>query len=50
MSIKQFEIFHGIVLTKLVRNENPVTLRMIQNSPKSDDWRIYTVTSLTMSH
>jgi hypothetical protein len=34
MTIKQFELFHGAVLTKLVRSDRPITLRMIDNEAK----------------
>ncbi len=43
MSIKQFEVFHGIVLTKLLRSKKPVSLRMVETRPDSDDWRVYTI-------
>lgn len=41
MSIKEFELFHGAVLTKLMRNEKPITLRLIETRP--DDSRVYTL-------
>lgn len=34
MSIKIFEYYHGAVLTKLVRNNKPVTLTMVENDKK----------------
>jgi hypothetical protein len=34
MSIKNIELFHGAVLTKLMRNHHPVALRMIETRPK----------------
>lgn len=43
MSVKQFEIFHGMALTKLLRSEKPVLLQMIETKPVSEDWRIYTI-------
>lgn len=43
MSIKRFEIFHGIALAKLLRSGKPVSLRMIETRPLSEDWRIYTI-------
>jgi len=41
MSIKKFELFHGAVLTKLVRNDRPTTLRMVET--KGEAWSVYTV-------
>ena len=41
MSVKQFEVFHGIVLTKLMRSKKPVALRMVETKP-TEDWRVYT--------
>ena len=41
MSVKEFELFHGAVLTKLVRNEKPITLRLIET--RFDDSRVYTL-------
>ena len=32
MSIKDLELLHGAVLTKLVRSDNPITLRMIETN------------------
>lgn len=32
MPIREFELFHGVILTKLVRNERPLTLRLIETS------------------
>jgi len=40
MSIKEFELFHGAVLTKLVRSDRPLTLRMIETRP-GEAWSIY---------
>ena len=42
MGIKQFELFHGSVLTKLVRSDRPLTLRMIETHP-DDAWAVYTI-------
>lgn len=33
MSVKEFELFHGAVLTKLMRNHRPVALSMIETRP-----------------
>ena len=40
--VKDFELFHGIVLTKLVRADRPVTLRMIETNP-SKAWAAYKI-------
>jgi len=40
MAIDEFELFHGVVLTKLVRSERPVTLRMIETHP-DEAWSAY---------
>jgi hypothetical protein len=42
MPIRTFELFHGAVLTKLVRGDHPVTLRLIETRP-SDLWSTYRV-------
>lgn len=42
MTIKQFELYHGAVLTALVRSDRPVTLRMIETRP-SEAWAVYTL-------
>lgn len=42
MTIKKFELYHGAVLTKLTRNDTPVTLRMIEKD-KQDAWCAYLV-------
>ncbi|MEW5873065.1 MAG: hypothetical protein AB1894_27650 [Chloroflexota bacterium] len=41
MSVKEFEIFHGIVLTKLVRCERPVALSLIET--RGDEWACYKI-------
>ena len=41
VSVKEFELFHGAVLTKLVRNQKPITLRLIET--RFDDSRVYTL-------
>ena len=41
-SVHQFELFHGIVLTKLVRNPKPITLRMIETNVTAA-WALYTI-------
>jgi len=40
--VKEFELFHGIVLTKLVRSDRPTALRLIETDP-SRAWAAYTV-------
>ncbi len=42
MSIRQFELFHGAVLTKLVRRDKPVTLRLIETN-MDDSWSAYKI-------
>lgn len=37
VSIREFELFHGAALTKIVRAERPVTLRLIETRP-DDAW------------
>jgi len=33
MAIHDFEFYHGIVLTKIVRNDRPTVLRLIETKP-----------------
>ncbi len=42
MTIKDFELFHGAALTKLLRNDRPVSLRMIETTP-AESWAAYTL-------
>jgi len=42
MAIDEFELFHGVVLTKLLRSEKPITLRMIETRP-GEAWSAYTL-------
>ncbi len=42
MSVREFELFHGAVLAKIVRNDKPVTLRMIETKPNTE-WAIYRI-------
>lgn len=45
MAIKDFELFHGAVLTKLVRNDKrDITLRMIETNKES--WSTYKVNDI----
>ena len=52
MAIREFELFHGAVLTKLLRSEKPVALRLIETRP-SENWSTYTLNDsvdLIVSH
>lgn len=42
MAVHTFELFHGIALTKLVRNERPTTLVLIETN-QDEAWAIYTI-------
>lgn len=42
MSVRDFELFHGAVLTKLLRSEKPVSLRLIETRP-GQNWSTYTL-------
>jgi len=42
MSVHKFELFHGIVLTKLVRSDKPVSLRLIETEP-DEAWAAYKI-------
>ncbi len=42
MSIKEFELYHGAVLTKLARCERPITVTLIETNP-GDTWSVYKV-------
>jgi hypothetical protein len=42
MSVREFELFHGVVLTKLLRSQRPVNLRMIETRP-GEMWSAYTI-------
>lgn len=42
MSVREFELFHGAALTKLVRTETALTLRLIETRP-TDSWSTYRV-------
>ena len=47
MFIKQFEIFHGIALTKLLRSEKPVSVRLIETKP-TEDWQVYAINDVDL--
>ncbi|MDD3802752.1 MAG: hypothetical protein PHV45_11240 [Desulfuromonas thiophila] len=40
MSIRVFELFHGAVITKLLRSDRPVSLRMIETNT-AESWSSY---------
>jgi len=40
--VREFELFHGIVLTKLLRSEKPTTLRMVETNPQQA-WAAYEI-------
>lgn len=42
MPIREFEMFHGALLTKLVRSDRPIALRMIETRP-SQAWSTYLI-------
>lgn len=42
MAVKEFELFHGAVLTKLARSKKPLTLCMIETR-SADSWSTYRV-------
>ena len=42
MAIKDFELFHGAVLTKLVRSDRSLTLKMIETRA-AEDWSTYLI-------
>lgn len=42
MSIKEFELFHGAILTKLIRSDRPISLSMFETKP-DDTWASYTI-------
>ena len=44
MAVHEFELFHGIALTKLVRGDRPISLRMIETRP-GEAWSAYTINS-----
>jgi hypothetical protein len=42
MRIQDFELYHGALLTKLVRGDRPITIRMIETDA-DDCWSAYTI-------
>ena len=52
MSVKEFELFHGAVLTKVLRSDRPVALRLVGTRP-GENWSTYTLNDavdLLVSH
>jgi len=47
MPLKEYELFHGTVLTKLVRRDNPVTLRLIETNT-SEAWSVYRINDINI--
>ncbi len=46
MAVSEFELFHGIVLTGLMRADHPSTVRLIEHDKKGG-WSVYTVSTKT---
>lgn len=42
MAIQEFELYHGAVMTKLLRSDKPTSLRLIETKPK-ETWATYTL-------
>ena len=40
MSIREFELYHGAVLTKVLRSDKPVALRLVETKP-AENWSTY---------
>src|SRR5258706_720518 len=49
MSIKEFEFYHGAVLTKIARNDSPITLRMIETN-RVGSWGAYRINDEVVVH
>lgn len=45
MTLKEYELFHGAVLAKLVRRDKPITLRLIETNT-SESWSVYKVNDI----
>lgn len=41
-AVRQFELFHGAVLTALLRRDHPIALSMVETMP-SDSWSTYRI-------
>lgn len=46
MAIKDFELYHGAVLTKILRKERPLTLTLIETNT-SESWSAYRISDNT---
>jgi len=42
MAIRDFELYHGALLTKLVRSDRPITIRMVETDT-NECWSVYTI-------
>lgn len=42
MTVKEFELYHGVVLAKVLRSEKPVALRLIETR-SGENWSTYTL-------
>jgi len=52
MPVREFELYHGAVLTKILRSEKPVALRLVETRP-GENWSTYTINDevdLLVSH
>lgn len=47
MRIKEFELFHGACLTRLIRREKPLTMRLIEID-SSQSWSTYRVNDVDL--
>jgi len=42
MSVREFELYHGAVLAKILRSDKPVALRLVETQP-GENWSTYTL-------
>lgn len=42
MSVREFELYHGAALAKVLRSEKPVALRLVETKP-GETWSTYTL-------
>ncbi len=42
MPVREFELFHGAIITKLLRSEKPVALRLVETRA-GENWSTYTL-------
>ncbi|TCD46848.1 hypothetical protein [Chlorobium sp. N1] len=42
MSVREFELYHGAVLAKILRSDKPVALRLVETKP-GENWSTYTL-------